>query len=213
VRIYDINPTDGTVIDPAGREAPLDPMRREPRIPAEATSIKPPTTSVDEAARWIGDRWKVVPDWRGHVYWLPDGSRYEITELDIEPPANALDEAPPAPIVDLATQATHRINLGYQAEMGQILNDYPQAETLTFDKQEREARQWQADNNVATPYIDAMLAERPLEKAELIARILGKADAFTTASGMATGKRQRLEDEIKTALAAEDRVALEAITW
>ncbi|WP_286985018.1 hypothetical protein [Halomonas sp.] len=117
------------------------------------------------------------------------------------------------PIDDLATQALSRINSGYQAQMGQILNDYPQAETLTFDKQEREARQWQADNSVATPYIDAMLIERPLDKAELVGRILAKADAFTMASGMATGKRQRLEEEVKAAKEAEDRDALEAITW
>ncbi|WP_108449104.1 hypothetical protein [Halomonas sp. BN3-1] len=120
---------------------------------------------------------------------------------------------PPASINDLATQALSRINSGYQAQMGQILNDYPQAETLTFDKQEREARQWQADNSVATPYIDAMLVERPLDKAELVGRILAKADAFTQASGMATGKRQRLEEEVKAALEAEDRDALEAIDW
>lgn len=182
-------------------------------FPAYSTDIEPPSTKHNQAAVLVGGVWSMVPDWRGHLYWLADGSRYEITELGVKPPDNALEEAPPTAIDDLAAQALSRINSGYQDEMGEILNEYPQAETLTFDKQEREARQWQADNNVATPYIDAMLAERPLEKAELIARILGKADAFTTASGMATGKRQRLEDEIKTALAAEDRVALEAITW
>lgn len=124
-----------------------------------------------------------------------------------------LSSRPKPSIDDSARQAIDRINSGYQAEMGKILNDYPQAETLTFDKQEREARQWQMDNSVATPYIDAMLAERPLDKAELVGRILAKADAFTMASGLATGKRQRLEDDVKAALAAEDRSALEAITW
>ncbi|MGQ7247195.1 hypothetical protein ACUN9Y_07640 [Halomonas sp. V046] len=120
---------------------------------------------------------------------------------------------PLPPLDNLAVQALSRINSGYQAQMGQILNDYPQAETLTFDKQEREARQWQSDNSIATPYIDAMLVERPLNKAELVGRILAKADAFTLASGMATGKRQRLEDEVKAALEAKGREALEAITW
>lgn len=161
----------------------------------------------------IDGAWQVVPDWRGHVYWLGDGSRHEIIELGVEPPAEALTEAPPMPVDQLATQALSRINAGYQAEMGQILNDYPQAETLTFDKQEREARQWQTDNSVTTPYIDAMLVERPLDKAELVGRILAKADAFTQASGMATGKRQRLEDEVKAALEAEDRETLEEVAW
>mgnify|MGYP001157020053 CR=1 FL=1 len=87
------------------------------------------------------------------------------------------------------------------------------AETLTFDKQEREARQWQTDNSVTTPYIDAMLAERPLEKAELVGRILAKADAFTMASGMATGKRQRLEDELKAAVAVNNQRTIEKLKW
>ncbi|WP_306169282.1 hypothetical protein [Halomonas sp. MMSF_3323] len=173
----------------------------------------PPSVGAHEAAKVIDGSWQVVPDWRGHEYWLADGTHHEINELGVEPPAEALDKAPPAPIEQLATQALSRINSGYQAEMGQILDDYPQAETLTFDKQEREARQWQADNSVATPYIDAMLVERPLDKAELVGRILAKADAFTQASGMATGKRQRLEEEVKAALEAEDRDALEAIDW
>ncbi|WP_348826791.1 hypothetical protein [Halomonas sp. RT37] len=120
---------------------------------------------------------------------------------------------PDKSLTEVAGQAIARINAGYQLQMGQILNEYPQAETLTFDKQEREARQWQADNSVATPYIDAMLAERPLDKAELVARILDKADAFTSASGKATGKRQRLEDEIRAAFIDEDRGKLESISW
>lgn len=131
--------------------------------------------------------------------WAYSGSEFRA------PPTMSID--------DLAAQALSRINSGYQAEMGKILNDYPQAETLTFDKQEREARQWQTDHSVATPYIDAMLAERPLDKTELVGRILAKADAFTVASGMATGKRQRLEDEVKAMLEAKDRDALEAIDW
>jgi len=154
----------------------------------------------------------IDPDGRFHpsIEWVACSKRVEVGWSYDE---SRFSAPPETPIDDLASQALSRINSGYQAEMGKILNDYPQAETLTFDKQEREARQWQADNSVATPYIDAMLAERPLEKAELVGRILAKADAFTQASGMATGKRQRLEDDVKAALEDKDRDALEAITW
>ncbi|WP_306168632.1 hypothetical protein [Halomonas sp. MMSF_3323] len=213
MRIWDINPTDHTVIDPAGRDCPIDPMSGQPKVPGSAIVEPPPSVAAREAAQAVNGDWRIVPDWRGHVYWLSDGTRHEIIELGVEPPAEALNEAPPRPIDDLAAQALSRINSGYQAEMGQILNDYPQAETLTFDKQEREARQWQAENSVATPYIDAMLVERPMDKAELVGRILAKADAFTMASGKATGKRQRLEDEVKAAFEAEDRDALETLSW
>ncbi|MCE8004211.1 DUF4376 domain-containing protein [Billgrantia ethanolica] len=104
MRIWDIHPTDRTVIDPAGREAPLDPMRQQSRIPAGATSVEPPETGEHESARWAGEAWEVVSDWRGHVYWLADGSRHEITELGKEPPVDALDEEPPEPLADLAAR-------------------------------------------------------------------------------------------------------------
>ena len=213
MRIWDINPTDHTAIDPVGRDCPIDPMSGQPKVPGNTMIEAPPSVGARQAAQAVDGVWQVVPDWRGHEYWLADGTHHEITELGIEPPAEALNEAPPRPIDQLATQALLRINSGYQAEMGQILNDYPQAETLTFDKQEREARQWQADNSVSTPYIDAMLAERPLEKAELVGRILAKADAFTMASGMATGKRQRLEDELKAAVAVNNQRTIEKLKW
>ncbi|RAH37529.1 DUF4376 domain-containing protein [Halomonas sp. SL1] len=79
-------------------------MRREPRIPAGATSSEPPATGKREAARWSGQAWEIVSDWRGHVYWLADGSRHEITELGVEPPADGLDEQPPASLDTLAAR-------------------------------------------------------------------------------------------------------------
>lgn len=209
----------------AGQEhADTDPLQAgEFLVPAYATPAEPPEASESECAVFSGGRWSLVPDWRGHVYWLPDGSRHEITELGAEPPTEALDEAPPEPIADVSRKAVARVNAGYTQALASILDQYPDAETLSFDKQEREAREWQAwhdaDGNngqgsePATPYLDAMLAERPIGKAELVGRIIIKADAFVAAHGNATGRRQRLEDDIKAARQAEDRAALEAIDW
>ncbi|EPC02478.1 hypothetical protein L861_08950 [Litchfieldella anticariensis FP35 = DSM 16096] len=184
-------------------------------------TVAPPLTGEHEAAQAINGAWQVVADWRGHVYWTADGQRHEIRELGIEPPADALDEVPPEPLDNLAAAAMRRINAGYTAAMATILNEYPDAETLSFDKQDREARDWDLwqqsgavpEDEPATPYLDAMLVERPIGKAELVSRILAKADAFTTAHGQATGRRQRLEDEVKAAKQAGDRIMLETIDW
>lgn len=64
---------------------------------ADATFDAPPAVQERQAARRLLDNsaWEVVADWRGHVYWLPGGSRCEITELGISPPADALSEPPP----------------------------------------------------------------------------------------------------------------------
>ncbi|RQW71336.1 hypothetical protein EBB56_09250 [Halomonas sp. YLB-10] len=218
MRIWDINPADQTVIDPDGRDCPLDPMSGQPKVPGNAMTEFPPATGENEAAKVIDGAWQVVPDWRGHVYWLADGSRHEITELGVEPPTDALGEAPPEPIADAAMKAIARVNAGYTQAMATILVEYPDAETLSFDKQEREARtwsEWQENGGIepATPYLDAMLDERPIGKGELVTRILAKADAFVAAHGAATGRRQRLEDEIGGALLDEDRGKLESISW
>lgn len=147
---------------------------------------------------WVACDGQVAPG------WTYDGGAFS-------PPAGALLE-------DVADAAMDRINAGYTRTMATILVEYPDAETLSFDKQEREARNWSewqesGGTEPATPYLDAMLAERPIGKAELAGRIITKADAFVAAHGNATGRRQRLEDEIKAARQAEDRDALEAIDW
>lgn len=108
------------------------------------------------------------------------------------------------------TAAMQRINAGYAAELASILSDYPDAETKTWDKQEAEARAWQADNSVSTPLLDNIATARSMDKAELVTRIVAKADAWIQASGLATGKRQALEDQISAADSVE---SLNAIAW
>ena len=107
-------------------------------------------------------------------------------------------------------RALQRINDGYTAELGAILRDYPDAETKTWDKQESEARAYQADNSAPTPLIDAIAAARDMDKAELVQRVIAKADAWIALSGAATGKRQALEDAIAEAETLEE---VEAISW
>lgn len=121
-----------------------------------------------------------------------------------------LADPPPPTLAEAQAAKLRQVNRAYETEMAAILTDYPQAETLTWDKQEREARAWQADNTAPTPYIDAIAASRGMDKAELVSRIITKADAWVTLSGNATGKRQRLEDAIA---AATDVASVEAITW
>jgi len=107
-------------------------------------------------------------------------------------------------------RAMQRINAGYSAELARILAAYPDAETKTWDKQESEARAWQADNAASTPLIDAIAEARNTGKAELVSRIIKKADAWIAASGAATGKRQALEDAIST---ATDIPTVDSISW
>lgn len=130
------------------------------------------------------------------------------------------DRDPPT-LDELAASALTRINAGYTKSLADILSQYPSDEVLSFDKQEAQADAWwawydpegnnQAGAEPATPYLDSMLETRPIGKAELVTRIRAKASAFSTEHGRATGRRQRLEDEVKAALEAGDRETLTTI--
>ncbi len=127
----------------------------------------------------------------GNVYWIPPKTE-----------AEKLAEAQQA--------AMRRVNAAYEAELASIRSEYPESEQMTWDKQEREARAFLADSATATPLLDAMATGRGMDKTELATRIIAKADAWMQASGLATGKRQALEDQVK---AAETVEAVEAIGW
>jgi len=91
------------------------------------------------------------------------------------------------------------INRGYETALAALTPTYPDSERLTFDKQETEARAWTMDNAASTPLLDALATGRQMAKDELVRRVLVKADAFTLASGMLTGQRQRMEDTLDAA--------------
>ena len=102
----------------------------------------------------------------------------------------------------------NEINTAYQQAIADLTPTYPDDERLTFDKQEQEARAWLADNSASTPFVDALAVGRQMNKAELVSRIIAKADAFAIASGLLTGQRQRYEDLLKD---AQDAEAVKAI--
>lgn len=71
---------------------------------------------------------------------------------------------------------------------------YPDTEVLTFAKQESEARAYLTDPGSPTPMIDAIAINRGIDKAELVTRIIAKADYFAVYTGKIIGHRQKLED-------------------
>ena len=144
-------------------------------------------TYPPEAAAWCNSN---------NAYMEANGGTYTIVSI----PAPTLDESKAAKLTE--------INAAYQQAIAKMTPGYPDDERLTFDKQEREARAWLADNSTSTPFIEALAAGRQMDKAELVSRIIAKADAFALASGSLTGQRQRYEDLLNVAETAEDVVAI-----
>lgn len=132
----------------------------------------------------------------------PDGY-FTSEEWDKDHPA---PEPEPEPLETVKTCKLGEINFAYEQAIATLTPTYPDDERLTFDKQEQEARAWLADNSASTPFVDALAAGRQMNKAELVGRIIAKADAFAIASGSLTGQRQRYEDMLDVA-ETEDAVA------
>ena len=118
------------------------------------------------------------------------------------------DGEEPNPIANMRLQKLSEINAAYQQAIATLTPTYPDDERLTFDKQEQEARAWLAENSAPTPFVDALAAGRRIDKAELVRRIIAKADAFALASGFLTGQRQRYEDMLDVAETSEDVAAI-----
>ncbi len=75
------------------------------RPPAHATSDAPPAAGEDQVAVYRDGSWSLVPDHRGHTYWLSDGSEHTISEIGIVPPAEAEPALPPAIELERAREA------------------------------------------------------------------------------------------------------------
>lgn len=113
------------------------------------------------------------------------------------------------PDVDQAKAAKlAEINSTYDAATSALVATYPQTELLTFDQQEAEARAWEADNSAETRLVDKLAEGRQMDKAELVRRIIVKADAFKLAAGYLTGQRQRYEDLLGEAQTVEEVEAI-----
>lgn len=222
MRIWDIHPIDGTVLDPTGREAPLDPMNRQPRIPASTTNLEPPATGEHQAARWAGEAWELVPDWRGHVYWTEDGQRYEIQELGVEPPADALDKAPPEPLEDLAERKRREIDTALAdalaAGMPYTMPDGTEdtVQMLAEDRQNLlglaiEARDLQVagETGAVQEFRAASNTRYPMTPDQVIALTDAALDHYKALLQRSWDRK----DVIDAALAARDREGIEVVIW
>jgi len=79
-------------------------------IPSDATSVQPPSTGINQAAIFNGSAWLIVNDFRGTVYYMPDGSRHEITVLDSVPPLESSPNPPPPSLEQQQTTLLNAIN-------------------------------------------------------------------------------------------------------
>lgn len=134
-----------------------------------------------------------------------DGKWYQAWML--EPVAHTPEEEAQR-LTDAKSAKLSEINAACQRALESLTPTYPERELTTFDKQESEARAYIADAMAPTPLLSALAAARGIELADLVQRVIAKADAFAAASGAIIGQRQALEDRLDAAQTLEDVQAI-----
>lgn len=103
---------------------------------------------------------------------------------------------------------THFNNMFNQL-IGQVKQSYPSTEVESWAKQEKEAREYLADNNSPAIIVRAIASARGVPVGLLAQKIVEKADQYGMVVGNLIGTRQMLEDQINAAT----EETIDSITW
>lgn len=192
------------------QESPLEPGVYI--TPEASTDIEPPMVQAGFAICFNEGAWQYKLDNRG-VWFKPDGEQVEIAALDDVIDTGCTREQPPPTVTKLKELKRKEINRAFENSMLQIVGSIPTDEVSSWGKQEAEARAYLANNTALTPLIDAMASARSVPKAELVSRIIAKADLFAHVSGTFIGRRQGLEDDLDALPEDTTPEAIAAISW
>lgn len=170
-----------------------------------------PPLQENQAARWTGKRWEILPDFRGEVVFTKDGEKIwkEIGSLpdgvSLTPPESVnIDGLKSVKLVALNTAAQAFIN----KHAG--IDSVPEFEFASWAIQAAEAKAWQSDKAASTPVLDGIATARGMSADTLKAAALRKTLAYEQLAAHVAGQRQALQSKIEAAKtqAALDKIAV-----
>ncbi len=98
-------------------EADKSPLEKDVYlIPANATDTKPPTAGINQVAKFDGNQWALIPDFRGIKYWTADHVQHEITEAGQLLPDDFYLNDPPLTQAEIDAKANEQL----KAELMQL---------------------------------------------------------------------------------------------
>lgn len=168
-----------------------------------------PKLQENQAARWTGESWEILPDYRGAVVFSKDGEKVW-KDIGSLPDGVSLTPLETANLADLKADLLTKLNAAAQAfvDTHSGASQVPDFELATWPLQSTEAQAWAADKSAATPILDGIASARGLDKDKLKAAALKKALAYSALSAIVAGQRQAIQDQIE---AAKTKSALEKI--
>lgn len=176
MNIYHYSEKNGEFL--GSSEAKRDPIGNNPMIPANATEQAPPAPGAKQAARWNGEAWEIVPDYRGSTWYDVEANEHKITQINQEPDLTWTTLKPilPAPVPTIVSkrQADKALYLaGRLADVEAAINAMPEPDKtlsrIDWEKATQIERDWPLTQQLATGL--------GLTQADLD-------DLFTTAAGL-----------------------------
>lgn len=168
-----------------------------------------PKLQEKQAARWTGESWEILPDFRGEVVFTKDGEEIW-KDIGSLPEGVSLTPLETANLADLKAAMLTNLNAAAQhfVDAHSGASQVPDFELATWPLQSTEAQAWAADKSAATPILDGIAAARGLDKDKLKAAALKKSQEYSALSAIVAGQRQAIQDQIE---AAKTKSALDKI--
>lgn len=175
----------------------------------QSIEAEPPECSDGQAARWTGEAWEIIPDYRGQIVYS-NGREIFWDKAGELPKGVSLSGAQSVDLAALKTAKISQLNAAAQAFINTSaeIDKVPDFEVQTWSIQAAEVRAWAADKTAPTPVLDQIAASRGIDADKLKAAALRKTLAYEKLTAHVAGQRQALQAKIEAAKTAE---ALEKI--
>lgn len=217
--------SDGLYLGQA--EAELDIYARDGSyiMPGGCIDTEPPQLLEGSAARWTGEAWEYLPDYRGRTaYRIVDGQAVEVDTVGAlsdnitfdAPPSTwhtwdglkwaVSKEAAAEQLAQAKEAKLFEINTAAQAFIDNQTgaNHIPAFEIHTWSLQAAEAKAWEADKSAETPVLDRIAASRGVDADKLKAAALRKTLAYEQLTAHIAGQRQVLQSKVEAAKIVAD---------
>ena len=210
--LYHFSPATGEYLGSSAADAdPVD--AGEYLMPAFCTQTAPPAADTHETARWTGNAWELVPDFRGQTYWLDDGSQHMVRDAGEPLPPGALPEPP---LSRLKADACLKIDIAAEAARMQFITP-GEGQAWTYQRKEREAEAFIAASNPDAadyPVLAACIPGDGSDLATVAQTVLTARDAWLQVGAAIEGIRRAAKTQVEAAInAAAIQTILDGLNW
>ncbi len=171
----------------------------------QSVEAEVPPLKENQAARWTGESWEIIPDYRGVLVFTKDGEQIW-QQIGSLPDGVSLTPPESVNIDGLKSVKLVALNAAAQAFINKHagIDSVPEFEFASWAIQAAEAKAWQADKAASTPVLDGIATARGITADTLKAAALRKTLAYEQLAAHVAGQRQALQSKIEAAKKQSD---------